>query len=302
MSLPYPKDNDYRVDRNLIKLDSYSGTDIQCFFFGENIQPVLADIYSANSLTETEKKFLAAKISINNKVVLPFAELQTLTISSARSFGPIRRLGEIEPVEYKGGARTIAGTMIFSMINRDIFSQYMDRVIPGVENNNWSGPDFVDQIPSFNILIKGGNELGREGSGILIGVKITNFGTTFSVDDMYTESTYNYVARHYSPFVDDIETTMNNFRSIRSMATDTPLSQKISDAVYMEIANERTRRPREFLEAVAKLPEQVRRAILRYNVDIHEYNEELKKHTHNLHTDSLYWQQNRNWQNGGLPN
>ena len=55
----------------------------------------------------------------------------------------------------------------------------------------------MDEIPPFNVLIRGANEYGAMSSGILVNVVLTNFGTTFSVDDLYTEATYSYVADYY---------------------------------------------------------------------------------------------------------
>lgn len=260
------------LDNDPLRFMSFAGSDIQCFFFGENLDPVMEDIEAAEALTSSEKQILKQSLAKHNKAILPFGELQTLTISSARSAGPVRRLGEIEPLEYKLGARTIAGTMIFAMLNRDVFSQYMDRVIPGVENNAWTGPDFVDQIPPFNILISLANEAGRAANGVLIGVKITNFGTTFSVDDMYTEATYNYVATHYSPVVDDVETTMSNYYNLNSRY-NTPMSVSralITDAKILDSQNQARRVSKEFYEFLLKLPTKIADKVSTYYRDIED--------------------------------
>ena len=59
---------------------------------------------------------------------------------------------------------------------------------------------FVDQIPKFDMVFQGLNEVeGIVSQAILRGVTLTNFGTTFSIDDIYTESTFTYVAEEYFP-------------------------------------------------------------------------------------------------------
>lgn len=183
---------------------SFSGADIQCFFFGNIADNKILEIQKNQSLSQEEKQRLITKIT-NDLKIEPFAELQTLSVSIASSFGPVRRLGEKEAVEYKGGARTIAGSMIFAVMNRDVFHKFLRNKIVATSSDRFTSPDYVDQIPPFNILIRGCNEMGTSASGMLIDVKLTNFGTTFSIDDLYLESTYSYVARQYVPFIEDVD-------------------------------------------------------------------------------------------------
>jgi hypothetical protein len=196
---------------------SFSGADIQCFIFGDQLALTNDNnwVDSSPNLTQEEKAYIKAGISKSRdeRLVSVLGELQTITISSARSFGPVRRLGEIEPVCYKGGARTIAGTMVFAVMNKDVFAQMYQGLADGMSDNITRGPDFVDNMPPFHILIRGYNEYGASASALLIDVKITNFGTTFSVDDMFTESTYNYVAKHYIPFVNDWKQEIQTYKS-----------------------------------------------------------------------------------------
>ena len=62
---------------------------------------------------------------------------------------------------------------------------------------------FVDQVPRFDVVLSAANEYGAVANAVLKGVTISNFGTTMSVDDMYMESTYTYVAEQFWPFVED---------------------------------------------------------------------------------------------------
>lgn len=247
-----------------VKYNSYSGTDIQCFFFGDNISSNIQDIDSSQNLTEAEKRTLKSRTQNTKRgSILPFAELQTLTISSTRSFGPVRRLGEYEPQGYKGGARTIAGSMIFAVMNEDVFAAYMKGTIPGAQNNEWSSPSHADEIPEFNILIQGANEYGSVASALLIGVRLTNFGTTFSVDDMFTESTYSYLANHYVPFVEDWQESFFNRMAMGAKAVK-PLSTRFwNDQVPINTRNGGVKLvPLEFYNWMTSLPSRAKDMIV----------------------------------------
>lgn len=236
-----------------VHYNSYAGTDIQCFFFDvTNPADVLSTLDNDGNITDEEYNSLKEKIGSSFKVNA-FGELQTLSISIASSFGPVRRLGEKEVVQYKGGARTVAGTLVFALLNRDIFSTHMKSQIAGAKQSKWHSPNYVDEIPEFNILIQGGNEFGSFASGMLIGVKLTNFGTTFSVDDLYTESTYTYVARHYIPFTDDWRNSL--YEQFINQIKDSPLSSAtITDNVLMQHNNQLIPINRRLFEWYSSLP------------------------------------------------
>jgi hypothetical protein len=131
-----------------------------------------------------------------------FAELQTVTISSTRNVFPVRRLGESHAHRYTRGARTIAGTLIFAVLDQDVMSELYRRDRSEVSAG---APFFVDQIPPFNVFVDCQNEYGNIASTGLVNVHLVNFGQTLSVDDIYLESTYTYVAEQFVPFVSDAQ-------------------------------------------------------------------------------------------------
>lgn len=244
------------IDNN-VAFSSFAGTDIQSFFFGDNLQFIDDEIDSSPYLSDEEK----LRLTEDNKTrrrehVSPFGEIQTITISSNRSFGPVRRLGELTPVEYKGGGRTIAGTLVFAVLNRDVFADYLNGVLPGAEDNSWRRPSMMDELPEFNILIRGCNELGSSATGLLVDVKLMSFGTTFSVDDLYTESTYNYVARHYFPFTENWRETLVNSVSLAGSRSPQALSQTFLNDTVMVQTSDGTYYPldRVMWERVKSLP------------------------------------------------
>jgi len=128
------------------------------------------------------------------------SEMQTITISSTTSINPVRRLGEKKPACFTRGARTFAGTMVFTVVDKDPFQELfaMDALSNSVKaDGSWH----IDTLPPFDIVLSGVNEGGTSGVQLISNVYLTNWGTTYSVDDMYTESTYTYVAEHVSPFI-----------------------------------------------------------------------------------------------------
>lgn len=195
-----------------LKLDSFSGTDLTAVL----VMPTpSADTMKQLNLDPNKYKYPTTRI---------FAELQTLSISSARSVAPVRRIGESHVHEYIRGPRTIAGSMVFTTFSRDVFAEFYR--LHGADSFDVNVPMHVDQIPEFHILIQANNEYGTFGAMALVGVTLTNFGTTMSVHDLMLESSYTYVARMMYPFV---RNTLD-FKRIVSLYTKRG-SEALSDAL-----------------------------------------------------------------------
>ena len=143
---------------------------------------------------------------------MEFGELQTLTISSFRSTGPVRCLGESQPRTILRGARTIGGSMVFAQFNHNAFSRMLV-ASQGHEVYNADEPFFIDQIPPFDIVCYGSNEYGNTAGLVVGGVAIGQTGTTLSVHDIFTEATYTYTARYYVPWspLGDMRKLMQKF-------------------------------------------------------------------------------------------
>lgn len=170
------------------QLVSYAGSDILCILF----------IPSSKTQAQTDPGF----VEIQNK-------LQTITVSSARSVMPVRRIGETNPADYTRGSRTIAGSMVFTTTLRDAFVSALSKSLKDGEPST-EPTIFVDQIPKFGMAFQASNELGGVSSALLVNITLTNFGTTFSIDDIYTESTFTYVAEQYFPM-----SSLNDISDIR---------------------------------------------------------------------------------------
>lgn len=191
---------------------SFSGTDIQAVIY-------LPDV-TASTLNPSNKKF---KI---------FANLQTMSISSTRSISPARVLGRASPVGYCRGARTIAGTMVFASINEDVFRDLYDESI-AESTINASSSLLSDQLPPFSIVITASNEKGGAAIHVVHGITIVNYGTTYSIDDLYTETTYSYVATDVLPLMTLTPSQARDMKdkAIPSTALPNNISTKIIDTL-----------------------------------------------------------------------
>jgi hypothetical protein len=127
-----------------------------------------------------------------------WAELQTVTISSERPAGPVRCLGIAGVRDHVRGVRTIAGSLIFTVLDVDIF---LDILHPDGREAPAEYPIFVDMIPPFHIILNARNEMGSAAGLSIIDCTLTNLGQTFSVDDLLLEATYTYVAKYVTPFM-----------------------------------------------------------------------------------------------------
>lgn len=184
---------------------SYSGVDISAVL-------IFPDI-SHQNLLNTDNSFIGPKSNYEkpslpgslflsskwktNKNYKILAELQTISISSAVSLWPVRTLGQRAPNTFTRGARTFAGSLVFAVLDKDVL--YEAFRLYGIRPSH--DKYFIDQLPEFDVIISATNEYGDSAIQIISGITISNSGTTYSIDDLYTEATYTYVAKHATPFI-----------------------------------------------------------------------------------------------------
>ena len=136
----------------------------------------------------------------DKSVNLSTVQLQTITMSSTSSIYPVRRIGEAKAHTYTRGSRTFAGSMVFSIIGNDPLQNLFS--IDAISNSfERDGHWFIDSMPAIDCIIMYANESGGAGIQIIQDLRFSNWGQTVSIDDMYLESTYTYVAEHVTPFV-----------------------------------------------------------------------------------------------------
>lgn len=178
---------------------SFSGVDIRAF-----INIPLLNLPEDENPRKTQLKLLG--------------ELQTVSLSSTRSISPVRVLGRSSPLSYTRGARTFAGTMVFATLDRDPFYDIARSSV--TESYDGASSLFVDRLPPFSILITASNELGGVAQQVISGITLVSYGTTYSIDDIYTESTYTYVATDVTPLLPSSELAKGASRESYKTPTD----------------------------------------------------------------------------------
>jgi len=171
------------------ELQTFNGTDIGVIFSIPISEPTLI----------ARKPF---KLSSN---------VHTITVSSTASISPVRRCGESRPRFFGKGARTVAGTLIFIVAEEDPFAEIFAQDAlssSSTQDDTWH----IDGMPAFDIILTAQNETGGVAAQVIEGVRIINWGTAYSVDDMYQEYTYTYVAESVTPFLaSNVEKLLANF-------------------------------------------------------------------------------------------
>lgn len=118
-------------------------------------------------------------------------ELQTISYSIHMEKRPVRSIGNVNAKDYVMGPRTIAGSLVFAVFNRHFAKNMM------AEHNELfsKGQAFlVDELPPFNVVVSFANEYGLRSKMVLYGVRLLNEGQVMSVNDVYTENTYQFMA------------------------------------------------------------------------------------------------------------
>ena len=141
--------------------------------------------------------------------------VQVFTISIFREKIPVRSLGHTNVLSYTNGPRTFAGTLISTIIEKhplyDLLMQGWEGLSPVWDQPPNKGHGFSydeharhithdrrfmpDSLPPINFLLKFSNELGNTAAMVVYGVEFTHDGTTMSIEDIFTENTFQYVAR-----------------------------------------------------------------------------------------------------------
>lgn len=138
-------------------------------------------------------------------------------------------MGNPNPRAFSRGKRGIAGSMVFTVFDRDalkelksstiVYRQGMndsgtydadgnfiaaDLVLPHTDmkpkrnSDAWiieSTPHYSDEIPPFDITISFLNEYGQSSEMRIYGIEILNEGMGLSIDDITTQKSCSFVAR-----------------------------------------------------------------------------------------------------------
>lgn len=152
---------------------SYSGSDITVWA-----------VVSSDSLTTMPSE---------NTNAVQLAELQTISYSIYRDKQEVRGLGNASHLGVTRGMETIAGTMIFTVFDDAVLSQLM-RSHYGEGQRSLR----IDQLPPLDLFVYLENETGQASKMSIFGVEFMNEGQVMSAQDLITENSVNYIAKHIS--------------------------------------------------------------------------------------------------------
>ena len=136
--------------------------------------------------------------------IFKFADVHTISWSSYREKRPVRACGCVAVKGYTRGPRTVAGSMIVTILSTSTLVELLGATDGEADASlgpmvrNWRYIS-LDQIPPFDIYIQGVNEFGQASWMGIYGIEIQTEGGTFSVEDILSEMTIEYTARHKSP-------------------------------------------------------------------------------------------------------
>lgn len=157
---------------------------------------------AANRLEELNVQIKKINEMPTSKVL---AEIQTISWSTHRDKIPLRTFGAVYPRSFTRGNRTVAGSIVFTLFNEHPLHEILDLNL-GTINTGTSDRDLykyttnlIDQLPPLDLSIIGSNEYGAVSHMGLYGVEFVQEGGTFSIEDIFSESVVQYVARDMDP-------------------------------------------------------------------------------------------------------
>lgn len=208
----------------------------------------------ASEYTKTYTTFSGCDIvaTFGDKVI---GELQAITYSVSREKAPVYTMGSAEPRSFSRGKRGIAGTIVFTVFDRDALIEAMketgtitrigtpetlarehtdpmsihewdslmseqvpdDRAdLPGALTQEEQEPHYADEVPPFDITITFANEYGQKATMVIYAVEILNEGTGFSIDSVTSEKACTFVARRIDPMTDSTREDSSEGHSVDS--------------------------------------------------------------------------------------
>lgn len=138
----------------------------------------------------------AADPQSSDTVVL--GTLQTISVQSFREKNAVRALGHSYAKGYTRGTVTTAGSMIFTIFNEHALTQ----MITAMGNSRTYGERDTelstlrpDQLPPIDLTLIFANEYGALSDLRLYGVEFVTDGQVYSIEDLLSEGTMNFVCR-----------------------------------------------------------------------------------------------------------
>jgi hypothetical protein len=145
------------------------------------------DDYTAEYTSYSGCDIIASIRISKNKPPIVLGELQTISYSIHREVQPVRTLSRSNPVGFTRGQRTIAGSLIFTVFDKNIVNEIK-------RESGLQEISLADEMPRFDVDIIMQNEYGGASAMRIEGIIIVDEGQVMSIEDMLTENTMSYMA------------------------------------------------------------------------------------------------------------
>lgn len=119
--------------------------------------------------------------------------VQTLSYSIYRKLSPINNIGNVNAKDYVGGPRTVAGSLVFTVMHQHWAAELLDKFYE-VEKYARTKKVLMDEVAPIDLTVTMANEFGVNSRLAIYGVRLFSEGQVMSINDIYTENTYQYVA------------------------------------------------------------------------------------------------------------
>ena len=145
---------------------------------------------------------------------IQLGSLHTFSYSSFREKFAVRSLGRSHAQAYTRSARTIAGTMVFNVLqSHELMKLASEEYRIDDKSSVHPRAVMLDQLEPFDLLLLFVNEYGGYSMMHLFNVEVSSEGQQMSVDDIITHNTLNYYATDLVPMT----SLGNSFESYQDM-------------------------------------------------------------------------------------
>lgn len=158
------------------------------------------EVTQTSKYTRTYTSYSGCDIVASVNITIPgqetitrvFGSLQTFSYSIHQEKSPVRTLGDVNAITYVDGPRTIAGSMVFAVLDKHVIHEIYDEV---TKKGQYVNKHYLmDELPNFDITLSFANEYGRQSTISVFGCTIIDEGQIMSINDIMTENTYHYYA------------------------------------------------------------------------------------------------------------
>lgn len=175
-------------------------------------------------------------IAVINEYMLVIGNASTISASVHREKLPVRVLGHTYPKNFTYGSRTIAGHLIFCTFDEHplapLFNFFNKRTST---QHRYSSP-LSDDLPPIDLILLFNNESGSSSVMRIYGVEFQDDGYVVSINDIYSETSMQWVARDIDPMI-----SAGEQQSWKRLIFEKQLEGKVIDEYYASLLQYKAR-------------------------------------------------------------